>query len=87
MCTGENAEALTACRVHLEWIEKERQGPRYPEGITRDNGGEQIWRAWWEEQLWLCEETERLTRLAVAKAEARLTPNSTLTPTTRSLER
>lgn len=58
---------LAAAQKHLEWIDKERAGPQYPDGVTRDYGGDSIWRAWWQEQLDLCRETEDLCRYAVAK--------------------
>jgi hypothetical protein len=67
--------ATYAAAKHLEWIEKEHAGPNYY-GLTRDTHpeGETIWRRWWEEQLALCAETERLCRETVARAS--LTPSS-----------
>jgi hypothetical protein len=61
-------ELLEAAQKHLEWIDKERAGPQYPEGVSRDNGGDAIWRAWWGEQLDLCRDTEDFCRSAIAKA-------------------
>jgi hypothetical protein len=59
---------VKAAAKHLEWIDKERQGPVYPEGVSRDSeDGEAIWRKWWDEQMSLCAETEALCRAALAK--------------------
>ena len=59
--------ALRAAIKHIEWIDKESAGPNY-QGLTRDThpNGEAIWRQWWDEQLELCAETERLCRAAIA---------------------
>ena len=60
------AEALEA---HQEWADKENAGPQYPPGMSRDApGGEEIWRAWWNEQLDLCDRASKLTRTALALA-------------------
>lgn len=62
-------ELVEAAAKHLEWIDKERKGPVYPGGMSRDSeGGEAIWRKWWGEQLELCADTEALCRAALAKA-------------------
>ncbi len=63
-------EMLAALKAYQEWTDKERAGPQYPAGASRDNGGEAIWRAWWEEQLYLCDRADTLTRTAIAKAES-----------------
>lgn len=62
-------ELYEAAAKHLEWIEKEHRGPQYGE-LTRDTHplGEEIWLQWWQEQLDLCADTERLCRAALAKA-------------------
>jgi hypothetical protein len=62
-------ELFDAAAKHLEWIEKEHAGPQYGD-LTRDTHplGEAIWQQWWNEQLDLCAETERLCRAALAKA-------------------
>jgi hypothetical protein len=62
-------ELYEAAAKHLEWIEKEHAGPDYG-GLTRDThpDGERIWRRWWDEQLDLCADTERLCREGLAKA-------------------
>jgi len=58
---------VEAAAKHLEWIDKERQGPIYPEGASRNSkDGEVIWRKWWDEQLALCAETESLCRAALS---------------------
>jgi hypothetical protein len=61
-------ELYEAAAKHLEWIEKEHSGPDYG-GLTRDThpDGEHIWRRWWNEQLDLCADTERLCRAALTK--------------------
>lgn len=62
-------EMLAALEAHQDWADKESAGPQYPPGITRDTpGGEDIWRAWWEEQLELSERAQRLTRAALSRA-------------------
>jgi hypothetical protein len=62
-------ELYEAAIKHLEWVEKEHAGPDYA-GLTRDThpDGESIWRKWWNEQLDLCADTERLCLTATAKA-------------------
>lgn len=55
-----------ALRAHAEWFGKEGEGPVYPAGTSRDSeGGEAIWRAWWDEQLELCRRATDLTRAAL----------------------
>lgn len=61
-------ELLEACRLHALWADSEKAGPQYPEGVTRDNGGEAIWRKWWDANLDLCERAQNATRAAIAKA-------------------
>lgn len=67
--TGERLKLLEAAAAkHLEWIDKESAGPQYGK-LTRDTHplGEAIWCQWWQEQLDLCGETERLCRAGLAE--------------------
>ena len=61
-------DLLAACKLHAAWAKSEKDGPKYPEGVTRDKGGDAIWRAWWEANLDLCARAEEATRAAIAKA-------------------
>ena len=63
-------EMLEALRLHKAWADSERAGPDYG-GQTRDShpDGERIWRAWWDNQLDLCDRANRATDAAIAKAE------------------
>lgn len=61
-------ELLEACKLHAAWAESEKRGPQYPEGVTRDNGGDAIWRKWWDANLDLCARAEEATRSALRKA-------------------
>lgn len=62
------AEAgVQAAQTHITWIERERQGPLYPYGMKRDSpGGEEVWRAWWNDQIQLCQQTEDECRAVLA---------------------
>lgn len=62
-------DLVAALEAHQEWADKENAGPQYPPGMSRDApGGEEIWRAWWNEQLDLCDRASKLTRTALALA-------------------
>ena len=63
-------EMLEACRTMLAWFESEKSGPDYgTQGRKTHPDGERIWREWWERQLKLCDDAERLSRAAIAKVE------------------
>lgn len=65
-------DMLAALKVHQLWEKREKEGPLYPFGMSRDReGGEAVWRAWWNDQLNLCREAWELTDVAIAKAEGR----------------
>lgn len=58
------AEAL---ETHQLWEKREKEGPLYPWGMKRDDpGGEEIWRAWWNDQLSLCSKAWELTDAALS---------------------
>jgi hypothetical protein len=58
------AEAL---ETHQLWEKREKEGPLYPWGMKRDDpGGEEIWRAWWEDQLRLCSKAWEQTDAALS---------------------
>jgi len=62
-------DMLEALRAHAEWHRKDSEGPQYPAGVTRDDGGEAIWLGWWNDQLALWVRAVELTAAAIAKAE------------------
>ena len=57
-----------ALEAHEAWQKSEDEGPQYPRGISRDHGGEAIWRTWWDNNLCLCDRANRLTKDALARA-------------------
>jgi len=59
---------VEALRFHQLWEKREKEGPLYPFGVTRDTPeGEKIWRAWWNDQLRLCELSHVLTDSALTR--------------------
>ncbi|MBN7763834.1 hypothetical protein JYP52_22095 [Nitratireductor aquibiodomus] len=62
-------EMLEALRLHKAWSDSENSGPDYG-GQTRDThpDGERIWRAWWNNQLDLCDRAQKATEAAISKA-------------------
>lgn len=61
------AERLVgALRLHKAWADSEHAGPDYG-GQSRDThpDGERIWRAWWNNQLDLCERANAATDTAL----------------------
>lgn len=63
------AEMLEALRLHKAWSDSENSGPDYG-GQTRDThpDGERIWRAWWNNNLDLCDRAQKATEAALSKA-------------------
>lgn len=61
---------LGALRLHKAWSDSERAGPDYG-GQTRDThpDGERIWKAWWNNQLDLCDRASTATDAAISAAE------------------
>ena len=61
--------AINACRALIAWFDAEKAGPDYG-SQSRDThpDGEQIWKAWWNNQTRLCERAEDLARAALAQA-------------------
>lgn len=70
-------QMAAALRFHQLWEKREKEGPLYPFGVTRDAPeGEKIWRAWWNDQLRLCDEAQTRTDAALQAYEAAsMTPN------------
>lgn len=62
-------DLLDATSAFLEWLDREDAGPDYG-GLTRDThpSGEAVWRKWFHDNIDLCGKSQRLARLAVAKA-------------------
>ncbi len=60
-------ELLEACQAMVEWFRKEKAGWQKDRSTPE---GEAAWRAWWEEQLALCDRSETLAVAAVTKATA-----------------
>jgi len=61
-------DMLAALEAHQIWEKREKEGPLYPFGMKRDDpGGEQIWRAWWNDQIRICALSHELTDAAIAK--------------------
>lgn len=58
----EVASLREAVKAHVAWMDHEASGPVYPDGITRDNGGEAIWKEWWHRGLDLCRTAEDRAR-------------------------
>ena len=62
-------DMLAALKAHQLWEKREKEGPLYPFGMKRDDpGGEQIWRAWWDDQMRLCALSHELTDAAIRAA-------------------
>lgn len=68
--TKQRDELVAALRLHKAWADSEEAGPDYG-GQTRDThpDGERIWKAWWNNQLDLCERATAATDEALARVE------------------
>lgn len=55
-------ELVEALRLHQAWSDSEKAGPDYGKQ-SRDThpDGERIWKAWWENQLDLCQRASDTT--------------------------
>lgn len=64
-----NAMLAEACSIFSEWLEREDAGPQYPEGTDRDSeGGESIWREWYDGSIALRHQAMTLARAALAQS-------------------
>ena len=58
---------LASQEADVAWWDHEDAGPTYPEGTARDSdGGETIWRRWYDANLTMCSRANSLKRAALA---------------------
>lgn len=65
-------QMLAAVRAFVAWLDAEDSMPNYGTQ-SRDTHpeGERIWREWYDRNLRLCDEAQRLGHAAIAAAEGR----------------